>query len=366
MKSKIININATREKRSLFNRVKTIAMNSNGILFGGVVRDDIIGKHFRSKFIRKDLDIDKYWDPTYDVETKHRLIIPSDIDVFFRTENHSNAFQNPLREFVKDFNGHINITDDLNFRQFDYSTTNPYLKHKIITLSIRIGRTLFESGVVINLKVDLIEICSAHASSANNRSFISFTSTIEPPFNNLDFLSNVFIMERSSSGEFSVRLSNSTGTPIDRMSFSEKTHVSAMIIDDMINFRTQFVRNVDGYSSEFINCFRILKMISKPIPWNITNLPFKMMPISEVTDDIDENCCICLQEIKTDDESTEVTQINTYKEKSRYLHRNCFIEYLHKEQMQKYVDSDSNTIQCRCPFRGLFKFGDCHSNVNYI
>jgi len=368
MTSKIvtISINANREKRALCNRVKTIGLNSNGILFGGVVRDDIIGKHYRSHFLRRNLDTDKYWDPNYDEETKHRLIIPNDIDIFFRSENNSLVFQNRLREFVRIFNGTINIIDDVHFRNFDYSEMNQFLKHKVITLTLRVGRTLFESGVRITLKIDLIEINNSNQNNFNHPEFAGFASSIEPPFNNLDFLSNVFIMECSSYGGYSTRLSNSTGTPIDYMTFSEKTKVSAMIIDDMINFRTKFVRNVTGYSSEYVNCFRILKMICKPIPWNISNLPFKIMHIDEVSHEIDDNCCICLQDIHTEGEGLQVVQLNTYKEKSRYLHKDCFIEYLQKEQHHKYVDQETEVIQCRCPFRGFFKFGECYKNVNYI
>lgn len=359
-----LNINRLREKRSLCNQVKTMAMNNKGILFGGVVRDDIIGKHYRKEFIKKDLDFNKYWDSSYDEDTKYRLIIPNDIDVFFRAENNSITFQNKLREFVKDFNGTFHITDDVNFRHLDYSQMNKFLKHKIININIRIGRTLFDRGININLKIDIIEIAPNNYQS-DNFEYSLFSQRIEPPFNNLDFLCNSFIMEKSGSGDYITRISNTTGTPMDNMIFSEKLAFSLIIINDIISFKTKFVRNCNSFNTEYINCYRILKMIDRKFSWNIINLPFRMITIADITCKIEDKCCVCLEEIINVDKANEIVEINTYKIKSNYLHKSCFVKYLYEEQQLRYVNQDTNTIECRCPFRGFFNFKECHKEVLY-
>jgi len=359
-----LNINRLREKRSLCNQVKTMAMNNKGILFGGVVRDDIIGKHYRKEFIKRELDFNKYWDSSYDEDTRYRLIVPNDIDIFFRAENNSTTFQNRLREFVKDFNGTFHITDDVNFRQMDYSQMNRFLRHKIININIRIGRTLFDRGININLKIDLIEI-APNSFQTDNYEYSLFCLKIEPPFNNLDFLCNSFIMEKNGSGDYITRISNSTGTPIDDMIFSEKTAFSLAIINDIINFKTNFVRSVNGFNTEYVNCYRILKMIDRNYSWTISNLPFRMITIADVNGEIDDSCCVCLEDIKCEDKLSEIVEVNTYKIKSNYLHKACFLKYLYKEQQQRYVNPDTNTIECRCPFRGFFNFKECHKEIKY-
>ena len=87
MCDKVIKINYRREMRSLINQIKHIGLNSDGILFGGIVRDDIIGTHYRNLFIEKKMNFDKYWDNSYDIETKYRTILPNDIDIFFLFES---------------------------------------------------------------------------------------------------------------------------------------------------------------------------------------------------------------------------------------------------------------------------------------
>jgi hypothetical protein len=362
--SMTVKINHLREKRALCNRIKDLALSNSGIIFGGMVRDDIIGKHYRNLFIKKDLDFDKYWDSSYDPETKHRLIMPNDMDVFFRADNNSTTFLNKLREFTNKFMGRVYVVDDKNFTRFDYIEDNKYLRHKIVDIELRLGETLTQRGVKIRMKIDIIEI-NHSCSNGNNMEFIQYVDKIEPPFYNLDFQCNVFIMERNKSNNDNIRISNCTGTPIDGMVFSEKMMYSSQIINDIINFKTKFTRSVSSPSAEYINCYRILKMLVRSTRWNITNLPFKFIATDNIKkgEIIDETCCICLEEI---DDSKELAELNTNKIKKNYLHSCCFLNYLAKEQQAKYRDSETNQIECRCPFRSFFNFRDCHTNIEYI
>jgi len=359
-------INLKREDRAFSNKIKSVALSCNGIIFGGAVRDNIIGCHYRDLFIKREKDFKLYWDKEYDVETKFRLMVPNDIDVYFRAENNSASFLNKLREFIKDYCGKITITDDANFTRLNYSSLSRFLKHRIINISVIIGRTMFSRGYKLHCKIDLVEPISMNSSSnLQSIDYHNFIRTVEPPFNNLDFLCNSFIMEKNSSGHIITRISNSTGTPIDSMVYTEKMRYSLAIIDDIVNLRTKFVRNIACPSTEFVNCYRIIKMINRFNPWTITNIPFKFLSVDDFKEKIEDKCCICLEEIDLDDPNTSIAELNTNKTKSNYLHKGCFMEFIMKEQLQKYVDKETDMIECRCPFRNYFKFRDCYKDVEY-
>jgi len=172
-------------------------------------------------------------------------------------------------------------------------------------------------------------------------------------------------MERNRSNEDNIRVSNCTGTPMDGMVFTEKSIYSTQIICDIIEFKTKFTRSVSNPTTEFVNCYRILKMIVRNVPWTITNLPFKFITLDDIKDEemIDDRCCICLEEINND---KELVELNTNISKKNYLHRCCFLDYLSKEQQMKYRDTNTNQIECRCPFRNFFNFRDCYRNIEYI
>ena len=372
MSKNFIRVSYYRELRNLINRVKSIGLNSSGILFGGVVRDDIIGTHYRKLFIDKDLDFDKYWDYNYDIETRKRLIIPKDIDIFFKNENNSTAFIKEVQKLVHRFNGNISISVNNNFNHLRYTSNYIFLKHKKLHIYLTVGNSLTNRGIRLTLDVDIIEVDN-NRSSMDNMNYLSEIDKIEPPFFNLDFLSNIFISEKINSS-INTRVSNCTGTPVDDMIFSNKIKFSAKIVDDIINMRTQFVCRMDCYDTEYINCFRIIKMIDKNLYWNITNIPFKFINICDVIEPINDKCCICLDDIIINETNkneimenyNNLIELNTNKKKSNYLHSHCFLSYLRKEQKIRYVDEKSQKIECRCPFRNLFNFRDCHKEIEYI
>lgn len=374
MCDKVIKINYRREMRSLINQIKHIGLNSDGILFGGIVRDDIIGTHYRNLFIEKKMNFDKYWDNSYDIETKYRTILPNDIDIFFRNENTSNIFIKKLKDFIGGFyNSFVNIKYENTFNNNNNYTNNyAFLLHKKITIHLVIGNTLTNQGKALNLNIDLIEI-DYNNQNMNNAAYIDYIKHIEPPFYNIDFLSNIFITEKVNSSIIT-RISNCTGTEIDSMIFTKKTNITTKIINDIINFKTQFVNNLDYFNSEYINCYRILKMIERQYSWNITNIPFTFINITDLIEDVDDKCCICLDDIIINNttkeefkqEHLQIVKLTINKIKPNYFHTNCFISYLKKEQKSRYIDEKTRKIECRCPFRNLFNFKDCHKNIEYI
>ncbi len=362
-----------RELRNLINRVKTIGLNSSGILFGGVVRDDIIGTHYRKLFIDKDLDFDKYWNYDYDIETRKRLIIPKDIDIFFKNENNYTSFVKEIQKLVQRFGGNISFSVNNNLNHIKYTCNYVFLKHERLHIYLTVGNSLSQSGIRLTLDIDIIKVDSNRNVSMDNMTYLNEISRIEPPFFNLDFLSNTFICEKSNS-MIVTRMSNCTGTPLDTMVFSNKIHISSKIIEDIINMRTQFVSKMDCFNTEYINCFRILKMIERNFAWNIVNIPFIFINVMDIIEPINDKCCICLDDIVVDEATKEevsktyeqLIELNTNKKKSNYLHTHCFLNYLRKEQQTRYVDQTTRKVECRCPFRNLFNFRDCHKQVEYI
>lgn len=369
---KTITINYWREMRNLVNKVKQLGLNSSGILYGGVVRDDIIGMHYRNLFIEKKLDFANYWNDTYDEETKGRLIMPKDIDIFFKGENNSNEFINNVSKFVKGFNGSVVVSNVNHLNHFNYVNNYVFLKHKKIHIRLVVGATLIKSGVTLTLNIDLIEVDYSR-NMGNDIIYNENAKSIEPPFYNVDFLSNIFIMEKSNTRAIT-RISNCTGTPIDGLIYSAKIQLSSRIINDIINFKTQFVNSIDTFNSEYVNCYRILKMVEKRFPWNITNIPFKFLNISDITVDINEKCCICLDEIIVNDTTKEelikndieLVELNSNVKKVNYFHKNCFLIYLRKEHLTRYVDDITKKVECRCPFRNKLNFRYCYREVEYI
>jgi len=340
-----INITYGKEKRALVNHIKRVGLNRNGIIFGGLVRDEIIATHYRDEFINKKLNFSRYWDKKYNPETNGRLIIPNDIDIYFNNTSNIQDFLETIKSYVNNFNGKIIIQEinSSNLRSFSYNL-NVSLNHTKVYIEIRLGRTISFTGIRIALEIDII-------SNVNQP-----TTSLEPPFYNLDFLSNVFIMEKTN-GIINIRLSNCTGTILDSMNFLKKSMNSSKILDDIINFRTQFVRNfTQNLDSEYINCYRIIKMIEREYSWNITNVPFSPITIDEKDD---ERCCICLEKLDNNKPLISITKTKNI------LHKCCFISYLKVEQNKRYRN-ENGLIEIRCPFRNPFNFKNCFKNVNYI
>ena len=133
-----ISITYGKEKRSLINRIKRFGLDTNGIIFGGLVRDEIISTHYRDEFINKKLDFCHYWDKDYSEETNGRLIIPNDIDIYFKDTSKIDEFIEKIKLYITNFNGKI-IINDMNcssLKSFSYNL-NISLNHKKVYIEIK-------------------------------------------------------------------------------------------------------------------------------------------------------------------------------------------------------------------------------------
>lgn len=138
-----------------------------------------------------------------------------------------------------------------------------------------------------------------------------------PPFNNLDFVSNAFIWDKSG-----IRLSRQTGTDIDKLSAREIKQREGSIIADANNKITSYVPlnspSSDPMSSRNIywrktRISRISKMLKQG--WHIKNIPcIKQVPHSD-----DVSCLVCQDII--DGPSLKMTCCTSH------YHHDCFVQY---------------------------------------
>ena len=347
MQMQSISINMSQQRRAIYNNLKMVGLTEGGIIYGGMVRDEIIATYNKSLFDEfiKSMEpkpYNKFWDTSYHPESKKRVLIPEDMDIYFKNNDLANSFIEKLTTCANQYNGRVVVHNIPRTAGLFYVLGNNF-SHKVIKIYFRIGRTITFIGHKIEVKIDLI---------------INLTDQIiEPPFNCADFTSNLFVMENAFEGNYNIRMSLSTGTPLDDMTFVAKHRLEMKIIDDMIEGKTEFIRNVEHHNSEFINGSRILKMLIKPINnYQITNLLFREIQLSHST----QTCDICLDLISVDSRGPFI-EIMTNKHASNVMHKKCFIGYLTKEIANKYRNNESGQIECRCTRRNPFNFKNSYN-----
>lgn len=344
-----ISVNMYKEKRYLFNFIKNIGISNDGIIYGGMVRDEIIATHYKDLFDEyvKDIGGDerpykKFWDTSYHIESKKRTLIPNDIDIYFQNPEKSIAFISAVNNYVNTFNGIIRITNANRMNDLFYVLGHDF-QHKKIRLIFFIGRTFTHNGFKIELNIDVI---------INNKPEI----IIEPPFNNTDFTCNLLIMVKSSgnNSKYDIRFSHNTGTPLDTMVYFQKRKMEVRLVENMINGYIEFIRNVPSANCEYINGLRILKMLKTHPEFKITNLLFEEIDAEDVDFKV-QDCDICLNSINISTKE-KCIKIMTNKHSINIMHKKCFIQYLETEVFKKYVNTTTNAIECRCTRRNLFNF----------
>lgn len=327
------------EKRAAYNQLKRIGLNIEGVIFGGMVRDEIIGTHYSSLFHEyaktcTDENVyEKFWNYYYHKETKNRRLIPNDMDIYFHNNENAIVFINTITEFVKEYNGKILVRDSVNYG------LDENLSHKKALLIFFIGKTFTKKGTMIRINIDII---------INNNP----QNVIEPPFNNPDFTCNLFVMNKTHGKNYEIRLSKNTGTKLDKMSYANKLNIQTRIINDLIEGKTEFIRQATDSYAEYVNGMRIIKMLAKDI--KITNLLFR--EISSTT--VEQNCDICQLSIQSTEEHSEkkFIELLTNKHAVNVMHKSCFMRYFNNEVYKKHVNTETNEIECRCPRRNLFNF----------
>lgn len=356
-----MNFTPDRIKYILFNNIKKLVFENNGIIFGGFVRDMIISDHYKTIYNnRNEYDIHKFWNKFYQPETAARAIVAQDMDICMYTENDISNFLISLQNIFNTDNGYssisssvLSVSDDNNY--FDL----PIKMHKRINYQVTVGKIPFvHSGIELSFDFDIL---------------IPINTKILPPFNKLDFISNVFILTK-----YGVSISNNTGTIIDTMSILQKQKITNIIMNDIVEFKTQFcmaTRHNNDYTCGDFNYnrkvfHRINKMLFRTFRWNITNIPILICDYKRNYTNCDSVCCICLSKFKNNDRLVKVYIDNSTKTEKvcSNTHDKCLFKYFETQLETSKTDGliGTDDFEFRCPMRNVINFKLYSKNTNKI
>lgn len=343
-----------RVKIEAYKKLCSIALENNGIIFGGFVRDQIIAGHYSDLYYEHhkknnlSLNESKFWNDNYMPETKKRLLIPDDIDISFSDEADINKFIYCVKN-IKEFNS-VSVTAIL-----DNSYNLPIINYmRRMYIMINVGAIPFiTEGISVIIIADII---------------LPKTSFVEPPFRNLDMLCNGFIIKNNE-----ITFSKYTGTLIDNMSPVKRANIISKIMNDLINCKTIACFCNCGISKSLLNVRalnRINKLYEKNMGWKVLNLPFNIKKISSKypKNNYKEECMICLSEIKKKQlvSYMSVTSSNGELINCAKIHYQCFMENLASQSAAIIEDNLNKVTVFKCPLRNEIDFSKCNKNLEYI
>lgn len=338
-------------KNAAYNTIKKLIFEYGGIIYGGMVRDEYISEYYKNKFNENKFDKKMFWNTTFHPETAYRTLLAEDIDVSFTNLEKADAFINNLI-----------IKDEFKKSKINTYLPPPYMPHiklmKRLKIAIIIGYIPF--------------ICKGETMYINIDIVIPVKEGLTPPFKNIDLLCNAFIMTKEGK-----KLSNNTGTIIDKYSEYDRTVISAKIIKDMLGFKTCICVNPVFYNRIYYidfnnNCMKLIqKMHSKKFPWTITNMPFENYIAYDIND---STCCICCDDIT---KGERICNTSYSSHKSPPSHYECMIKYLfsqinneHKlynlyqrSDVERFLIANKNSFIFKCPYRNIINFAKCRNVI---
>ena len=186
------------------NRLVTLITDNDGIIFGGYVRDRLISQYHASEFTRKHSDPNRFHDLEYDSDTKLRLLVPNDLDVFI-TRNKFNKLLEAINE------GGFYCTVDSVWGNDKYTES---VTHQKYTVSL--------------VHPDILDVCPV----TFGLDVLYTSKNIEPPFGKLDLECNGFLMDKNG-----IRYS-SCCSDLKVSPFEAKLHEN-QIFNNMLQMRTK-------------------------------------------------------------------------------------------------------------------------------
>ena len=327
--TKKVNINKATYK--LMHEIADFFIKEGGIVFGGFVRDSIIHEHYAKKFYGKICEITEkqtdekkdgnvsdikleYSNICYDEETKLRLLIPKDIDVFFTFD------ESDVELFFKKMNKRFKFTfiDDPYIKRegkHDYFELENGLVHK--KLLINDLRTSYLFGFSVKVKVDFL---------------YSTQHNIKPPFRKCDLSCNSLLLTK-----YGVLLSDQANDMYFNGEIIDLKKEEIRIIENILLMKTEVT---NGFKKEDqmenkqkqLRKKKIIRFLNmKKRGWDIEQMRF----ISFVKDTKEfadsttlEGLCVVCQDSMVTSNTTELIRLNCC---NTYMHTLCLIKYLRKE-----------------------------------
>jgi hypothetical protein len=150
-----------------------------------------------------------------------------------------------------------------------------------------------------------------------------------------------------------IRISNNTGTFIDKQGLYKRQVISDKIIQDMQQFKTQLC-----FKSNFKAATRIQNMISKQLNWKFTNLPFKFEKY--IDNNETEDCSICKDTLDVNAYvAYTIYGIPGSEIKSPKMHYKCLLKYLKYQETKNKI----NSFVFKCPMRNHIDFTKCEIDI---
>jgi hypothetical protein len=290
------------EFQSFCDYIKKNIFEDNGMIFGSYVRDYILRNHHQKEFLKKYNRSDLYNEKVDKKSFMARTMMTStNIDVFFCDYEKYEAFKENLES-----NNWFEVDEKLNH------TLNMYIKIQTLCLT----KTVFLCNTVFQFKVHLKIYYYENGTLLDN--------PFEPPFNRLDFLTNVFIMTRNH-----MRISNNTGTYLDKLSPEDKYLEQMKIYNDVINQKYVIAKQVGNHPS-------IIKKIAELLYYDQNVVSFDFFKETTEKEKNEERCMICYHD--SGDGCVK------YKFNTCFYCRNCFFEYLNKLEANKQGDLDDESV----------------------
>ena len=297
--------------------IEKIALESNGIIWGPYVTSKILHGHYSNMYYNLDLDIDKFWDKSYHIESVDRIFDLFDISICFQKINNFSKFSKKCKE--NDIIIFI-IHDIINDEDIIYMNIKDYPEISI--------------NIILRSHDDMM-----------------------PPFRKILFLCDGFIMHNVNNRTI-IEYSRNTGTIIDYLDDKKFKIAENNIINDIYKKKTVISDINEG------TIYDIYTFIYDG--WIISNLPYSLLSKNDDISDTPlikfaENCCyICLDKLFKDDKAIEETAIiynNIINPKSLYypIHHNCFIEYIMHKNSKRFT----------CPLKYIVDFNNCKKMFNY-
>lgn len=219
-----------------YNELEDLLIKFNGIIYGGYVRDKMINNY-------------------YGIE----LIKMTDIDVYFKTEEDSEIL---IKELYK-----YGIITKTRTNKLDYAGIGLLLQFKTINF-----RSDKDKSFILDISFPLKEMKD-------------YCHQLEPPFLNLDFSCNGFLLDKQG-----IHYSITTGSYIDFLSPKRRLIEIREITYDMYLFKTTIIRENKVKYQEIYMKMRIIKMMKKEISWKFVNLNLKKAKANK------EDRCECCDE----------------------------------------------------------------------
>jgi hypothetical protein len=247
-------------KWKLMQQIVGSIQTTQGIIFGGYVRDRIIHDHYADLFYQNSENQNyRYGDPLFKPESLLRLLIPNDIDCFMHSSQiivFKNILENNLLKIQE-------IHDAIPCSIY-FPDVGPHILHTKWKITFATNPILKE---LLKFKQIEVAIDILHSDIPN----------LKPPFGTIDFECNGIIL--TSDNDY--KLADNIGK---NLSPKDKLNKINSIIEDIINLKAVvYYDNLPKY--------RIINMIKKN--WTIKTRSF----ITEEKSDNDV-CFICLDIVK--------------------------------------------------------------------